>query len=274
MEGLPEPQTPEGSSPSLLSEIERDLLDDVPISTVLRKLIILGGYAGASELRDWASHELQGYIGVPDDQMPKYRIVPAIIQLDAVVPQGTIRHQTIGVHDLPEGFRDEISDDAIFRQGVGELEALVISNDDTKTIQMMLPAAMILANVIDHESGRRDQKVTSIYWAVSTASVTGILDQVRTRMAQMLGELRAVTPAGAALPAPADASRAVSIVIHGKNNRVNFAQATDGGVASTGEDSEPEGRFWTTGRRIGAAAVGVATIAATVIGWLQLQAAG
>ena len=55
---------------------------------------------------------------------------------------------------------------------------------------------------------------------------------------------------------------------------MNFAQATDGGVASTGEDSEPEGRFWTTGRRIGAAAVGVATIAATVIGWLQLQAAG
>lgn len=115
--------------------------------------------------------------------------------------------------------------------------------------------------------------MSSVYWAVSTSAVTGILDQVRTRMAQMLGELRAITPPGASLPTPAEASRAVNIVIHGKNNRVNVANATGGGVASTGEGGEPEGQFWTTGRRIGALVVGVATIAATVIGWLQLQTA-
>lgn len=272
MEGPFESQTPDEPSPSLLSEIERDLLDDVPVSTVLRKLIILGGYAGTSELREWASRELQGYIGVSDDLMPKYRIVPAIIQLDAAVPQGAIRHQTIGVNDLPEGIRDEITDDAIFRQGVGELEAMIITHDESKMIQLMLPGAMIIAKLIDHQSGRRDQKVTSIYWSVSTAAVTGILDQVRTRMAQMLGELRAVTPAGAALPTPADANRAVSIVIHGKNNRVSVAHAADGGIASTGENCEPESRFWTTGRRIGAVVVGAFTIAATVIAWLQFQA--
>lgn len=270
----PEPQAPDASSPSLLSEIERDLLDDVPISTVLRKLIILGGYTGVSELREWASRELQGYVGVADDQMPKYRVVPAIIQIDAVVPQGPIRHQTIAAYDLPEEFREEICEDAVFRHGVGELEAMIDAHDESKTIQMMLPGAMIIAKIMDHNYGRRDQKITSIYWAVSTSSVTGILDQVRTRMAQMLGELRAVTPAGAALPNPADASRVVSVVIQGgKNNRVNVAHATHGGIASTVE-GEKEGRFWTTGRRIGAAVVGACTIAATVIAWLQLQAAG
>ncbi len=94
MEGPPEPSTQDGSSPSLLSEIERDLLDDVPISTVLRKLIILGGYAGASELRDWASHELQGYIGVPDDQMP---IVP-----DRAGHQPARRRRTPGNHQASD----------------------------------------------------------------------------------------------------------------------------------------------------------------------------
>ncbi|PQZ53152.1 MULTISPECIES: hypothetical protein [unclassified Microbacterium] len=269
------PETPktDASPPSLLSEIERDLLDDVPVSTVLRKLIILGGYAGTSELRDWAARELQGYIGVPEDQLPRYRIVPAIIQVDAAVPQGFIKHQTIGVHELPEEIREEISHNATFRQGVGELEAMVITYDESKTVQIMLPGATAIANLIDYSSGRRDQKITAIYWAVSTSAITGLLDQVRTRMAQMLGELRAVTPAGAALPNPVDASKAVSIVIHGKNNRVSVAHAASGGVASTAE-GETEGRFWTTGRRIGAALVGACTIAATVIAWFQFQAGG
>lgn len=262
------------SPPSLLSEIERDLLDNVPISTVLRKLIILGGHTGAGELRDWASRELQGYSGVTEDEMPEHRVVAAIIQIDAAVPQGFIRHQTIGVHDLPEEFRDVITDDVVFRQGVGELEAMIASTDESKMIKMMLPGATYIANVMDRNNGRPNQKITSIYWSVSTSAIAGILDQVRTRMAQMLGELRAVTPAGAALPTSADASRAVSIVIHGKGNRVNVAHASDGGVAATGEGGAPESRFWTTGRRIGAAVVGVCTIAATVIAWLQLQAGG
>jgi len=261
----------EEPQPSLLTEIERDLLDDVPVSTVLRKLIILGGYAGAGELREWASRELQGYVGTDDDHMPQYRKVPAIIQIDGIVGGAMFRHQTIGVHDLPEGIRDELSEQAIFRQGVGELEALIITHEDTKTIRLVLPGEQIITRLMDHAAGLTNQRITNAYWAVSTAALTGVLDQVRTRMAQMLGELRAVTPPGAALPSTADANRAISVVIHGKNNHVHVAHAASGGVASADRAADQEGRFWTTSRRIGAVVVGLCTIAATYFAWLQLQ---
>lgn len=44
--------------PSLLAEVERDLLDGKPLADLLRKCVILGGRSGSHELRDWASKEL------------------------------------------------------------------------------------------------------------------------------------------------------------------------------------------------------------------------
>ena len=45
--------------PDLMAQIERDLLDEKPLDTLLRKLILLGGSAGSPELRNWASVELR-----------------------------------------------------------------------------------------------------------------------------------------------------------------------------------------------------------------------
>ena len=57
--------------------MERDVLSDRPLAETLRKCIVLGGRAGSTELRDWASKELRGYYG--DSALPQYRQVPAII---------------------------------------------------------------------------------------------------------------------------------------------------------------------------------------------------
>ncbi len=53
-----------------MAHIERELLAEKPLDTILRKLILLGGNAGSAELRDWASAELRGYKN--DDELPNY----------------------------------------------------------------------------------------------------------------------------------------------------------------------------------------------------------
>jgi hypothetical protein len=49
---------------NLIDQIERDVSqEDVPVAAALRKVILLGGRVGSTELRDWASRELKGYVG-------------------------------------------------------------------------------------------------------------------------------------------------------------------------------------------------------------------
>ncbi|MGB4137942.1 MAG: hypothetical protein WA971_15355 [Microbacterium sp.] len=256
----------------MLTEIEHDLLDGVPVADVLRKLIILGGRAGSTELRDWASRELRGYADVLVDDLPGYRKVPAIIQMDAVVGPHQVSHQTIDPHELPEPAREHITNQVPFFQGIGEIHAMAESHDESKTVRIALPGERVLAHLIDKASGNPYQHINAIYWSVSTVALEGLVDQVRTRLAELLGELRAVTPTGADVPTAAQAANAVNIVIHGKGNSVHVAHADGNGTSALVERGEiRDGRFWTLGKRVGASVVGLATIAATVIAWWQFQ---
>jgi len=96
---------------------------------------------------------------------------------------------------------------------------------------------------------------------------------VKTRLAELLAELRAVTPAGADVPTAAQATNAVNIVIHGRGSRIQIAQADRDASNSAVEAAPalvPDSPFWTLGRRVGAAIVGVATVAAAVFAAIQI----
>ncbi|MCJ1698032.1 hypothetical protein MT349_19790 [Rathayibacter caricis] len=260
------------TSPSLLAEIERDLLDGAPVADVLRKLIVLGGRAGSSELRGWAATELRGYEDTPVDDLPAYRRIHALIQVDSVSLTAQTSHQTIGVHDLPDEVQPHITNMVPFWQGVGELQAMINGAGSGNSVRIALPGERALAQLMQQANRDPHLYISAIYWAVSTSALHGVLDQVRTRLAELLGELRAATPSTEDVPTPAQAAQAVSIVIHGRNARVQVAQSDREGSAAL--DSSPpgdtRGPFWTIGRRIWGAVIGLATIAATIIAWIQL----
>lgn len=265
--GCNTPRVADKRPPTLLTEIERDLLDGTPIADVLRKLIVLGGRAGSSELRDWASQELRGYLDTAS--LPEYRKVPAPIQLDAVAGHTIIRGQTISPFNLPDVARDVITNRTPFTQGIGEIEELARSADGA--VKIGLPGHSELARIMDAESGRPFQRIDTIYWSVSRAALAGLVDQVRTRLAELLGELRAVTPANADVPTAAQANNAVNVVVHGRGNHVQIAQAHEGGNSSIDETPPPaDSSFWTRGRRLGAILVGIATIAGAVFAAIQI----
>ena len=250
-----------------LGDIERDLLAEKPLEQVLRKLVLLGGAVGSSELRSWASAELRGYVG--ESELPNYRRVNAPLQIDGMVPGAVVRHQTISTMDLPDFVEDEISEVVPLRMGVRELRSMVDEHRDDHIVKLQPPGAALIVRFMNGQDNVNGS-VSALYWSVSTIAIEGVLDQVRTRLAELIAELRSTTPGGQTLPSAAQADNAVNLVVHGSGNHISIAQ---GQGARSSADSLDEGStpFWNKTRMIGGAIVGVATVVATVIAAIQLH---
>jgi hypothetical protein len=258
--------------PSLLAEIERDVLGTVPLADVLRKCVVFGGRAGSIELRDWATRELRGYDGT--DGVPDYRTVAAPIMVEAVTAVAHVNNQRIAPSALPDFVQEHIKEEFQFRQGVGELEALVqhTGADDSGGVKLSLPMAAEIGRVMDQESSDPYQHILSIYWSVSRAAIVGVLDHVRNSLAELVGEIRAGMPDDEGIPPASLVSQAVNVAIHGSKARVvvSAAQSQDEGISSVvGNDAVPEPVFWTRSRRIGAFVAGTASVLGLAVALMQ-----
>lgn len=256
-----------GRRDSLLDEIERDLLDGKPTADLLRKCVVLGGRAGSTELRDWASRELKGY---PDpDGLPDYRVVPAVILLNGVTMRAQINGQRIRPGALPDFTHEHIEERVHLQSGVGELEELVAHSGEA--IKVSLPMAADLAAYMNHESDDPTQQITELYWSVSRSAVAGVVDQIRSALAELIGEMRAALPAGQSEPDAQQAQQAVNIVMKGFS-RVNLNQVqSTGGDASVTQPAPEEPTASLLARvpkSVWGFAVGAATIVAAVYAYL------
>jgi hypothetical protein len=260
---------------SLLAKIETEALDEEgSVAGALRKCVALGGQTESSELRDWATKELRGY--GDDDALPEYRVVAAPIQIDGAKLNGTITGQQIAPSSLPDFVQEKIGEEFKFFGGIGELEELVRSSEQSgEPAKLQLPMGADIARVMTSELGDRGQVILSVYWAISAVSIRGVIDQVRTSLVQLVAELEATTPDDQPLPSPEATTQAVQVVVTGKRSNVTVAtsQARDNGEANVNVDrpSLPESDCWTRARRLGGFFVGVATIAAAVFAYIQLH---
>jgi hypothetical protein len=259
---------------TLLGEIESDLLNGKPLADVLRKVIVLGGRAGSGAMRDWASLELNGYPG-SDEQIPPYRGVPALIQLDGIAGFNQIKGQTVAPMDLPDFVREHIKEYVELPFGVGELEAIVRDHNADKPLRLSLPLAADLARLLSGSSP--NQQITALYWAVSPSSVRGVLDRIRTKLAELVGELSATMPPTQETPSADQATQAIQFVQTGRRSTITVAnaQSTTGGTSTVTQGTEPaadpEPTWWTLSHKIGAFVVGCAVIAGAVFAYLALH---
>jgi hypothetical protein len=198
--------------------------------------------------------------------MPSYRIITAPLMLDAITGNKQVTGQPLASGSLPD-FASELSEQFPVRQGVGELEAWVRAD---KAIHVMIPGAEIIGAHFDRASGNPWQKIHSIYWSISPVVFAGVLDRVKTALAELVGELVVSTP-GDRNPTPEQAAQAVNVAVHGSKARVTVttAQSTGAGTSSVAPTQDDSG-WWTRGRRIGAAIVGVATVVGAVAAVLVL----
>lgn len=261
-----------GDREGLLYEIQRDLLDGKPLADLLRKCIVLGGRANSAELRDWASKELKGYD--LDDEVPPYRTVGATFALDAIVGPRKITGQRISPRDIPSEIvadPESIKEELTIRQGIAEVEQMGRGED---FLNLTFGRASDIVSYMNHKSQEPFQEITALYFRVSATSFLGIVDQVRTALAELLSELEVTVPDSQPAPNQQQAANAVNVAVYGKKSQVGVtsAAASDNSTASvtTPPAEKPkEAGWWTLGRRIGAAVVGVATIGATYIAYVQ-----
>lgn len=247
-----------------LTQIERDLIAGKPLETLLRRLLLIGGAAGSVELREWASAELRGYSS--DIEVPDYRILNAPLQIDGAVPGGYVRHQTISPSELPHFAREELDELVPLRMGIREIQSMVDQHKADHVVQLQPAGATSLVQYMNAK-GMASGRVERLYWSVSTIALEGVIDQVRTRLAELIAELRSATLSGRELPSAVQASNAVNLVINGRGNRVNINQANGGSAITPEAPAAP--RIWTRTRITGAAVVGLATVVATVIAVVQ-----
>lgn len=258
---------------TLIEQIERDALDPkVPVATALRKCIVLGGKSGSEKLRDWATRELKGYDGVHHDDLPSYRVVAAPIQVDAIKGHMQITGQQVSPFFLPEGIREHVGEEVAFREGVGQIEALLKQDE----IKIGLPGASNIATIINGDVGDPYQRIISIYWAVAHPTIEGVIDQIRTALTQLVAELRATMSRSDELPSAEAVNQAVNLIVTGKRARVNVANVQASGSGTTATVSPPaqpeESGFWTRSRKIGAFVVGGVSVAAGVVAIVQFVA--
>lgn len=262
------------ASPSPLAVIQRDLLDGTaPLTRMLQKCVLLANSIGSTDLRDWARLELDGYSGVAD--VPDCRKLHADLCLSAQSGPNTINRQTIDPASLPAKVRElGVGNDVVIRHGIAEIEHMAAQ---TEPINLSIPASETLARILTDNQTNPFVVVTGVFWSVMPVTLHGIVEAVRTRLADLVGEMIRVLPSEDITPPKELADQAVHFVNSGERATivVNTSMAS-GHSTSTATASPPtpaaEESWWKRLRKKGivltliAAAAGVAG----VLNWLHV----
>lgn len=253
-----------GRDRGLLTEIERGALDDnVPLATTLRKCVALGGQAGSTELRRWASRELNGY-KAGDDDLPEWRIVGAVLHIDRHTLRAIIKGQQISPMILPDFARDVIKEECPLRMGVAGLEALCVGSEEF--VHLVPPGASDLVLYMNHQNDNQFEYIERLYWSISTTAIRAVLDRIRTTLVELVAEMRAGMPADVNIPNAETASQAVNVAVHGTRHHVTVTTAQSGSGQTIRPTEERKARSWTRWAKIiGGFIVGLATVIATLI---------
>jgi hypothetical protein len=220
---------------NLLESIQTDIIGAVPLSDVLRKAKILAYRLKNEEFKAWIDHELDGYYGVHLDAMPTYRIIATTSYGDFF--NGVWHHKNspmpMEVFDDDMGHIRDMLNQAIFRQGIRELESLIeqaVANSENG-LRMAWPDA-----ARNYVSSRLegDYQCISAWQALTATPLIGILDTVKNRLLTLTLELADRYPEAAQLdfaaaaknPSSQQVGQVVHLTIHGDHATVNPGSAT------------------------------------------------
>jgi hypothetical protein len=265
----------------LITQIELGALDSaVPLADTLRKVIVLGGQAGSTELRDWASRELRGYDG--ETELPEYRKPVATIHVNAISGNYRITHQRIDPSELPDFVAEQVAEEVPLGQGIGEIEGLLEqARAKGGSVHMSLPMGAAVTRYMNLENanaGMRFQHIDALYWSLSESAIKGVLERVRSTLTELVAEMRSAMPDSDDTPSAAVVEQAVNVAVHGKRSRVTVtaAQASGSGshdVMANGSDpvAVSGGSPW---RKIGAGIGAVTAVLGLLIALAQWQSWG
>lgn len=170
---------------SLIQELQDDILDSkTSLSSILRRAKVLASDLKNEEFKKWVDNELNGYSG-NNKEIPEYRKRTAYNFGHFFGSFGSEANNVpIPMLNLPEPIKKYV-EMLVFAEGVRALESLIESDSDS--IKYLWPADMcaIVADKI-----YEDMVCVSAWKSVSKSNVEQVLDTVRTRLLNVVLELR------------------------------------------------------------------------------------
>jgi hypothetical protein len=157
--------------------------DKQPITTLLRKCIVLAQQLKNHRLRIWANEELNGYNSI--DNLPEYRTISAAATGLFVDPGWARFQQGIPSAALEKEHRN-FAEVVYVTQPVGTLEDTLKSGSCSS---LSFPWS---ANLVAHYQDKllSDWQLFSAHQTVAKSVIAGILDTVRTRVLNMALEIQ------------------------------------------------------------------------------------
>lgn len=157
----------------------------VPLSTILRKCLVLASRLKHDELKSWVINELQGYKGVDNDDLPPYRIIKVTAKGHFLGPLGAqIANQPLPSVVMTAEHRWWATT-AYAAQGVAAYEGM-IAKDASGFAAMSWPADLVLK----YQSSFFDGYALNRAWQeIPMTSLVEIIDTVRTKLLQFALEL-------------------------------------------------------------------------------------
>jgi hypothetical protein len=249
-----------GRKGSLLDQIEDEALDG-DVARALRLSLKLGGQAGSTDLREWASSELNGYSGT---DLPPYRRITAPLMIDGA-NLAYMGSQQISMYHLPEGIRERFPKEIELSHSLPELIALTKGSKGSLRFAPPMSGELLLWMNSQAEYGTGIQ---SIYWQVHSSAIEGVVEVVRTRLIGLIAEIRAGLEPNEEIPSSELTEQAVNVVIRGRGNRVSVAQGAE--QSDVVVDESRSGEQTSRGRKTFLTVVGLAGIAAAIFAGIQV----
>jgi hypothetical protein len=173
---------------TLIKEIQRDIVTDVPVSSILRKVKVLAYDLNSPDLNDWVEKELSGYDNESD--LPKYRKLTGVPVGTFTNGFRTISGQAIPLFNIPEWMR-KWGDVPIYA-GAGEIEALAKLQEaaqhkgDGKPMSVLWPG-----DFLPYLNGQviQDYNCLSAQTIVPLGAHEGVLNAIRDKLLAFVLEL-------------------------------------------------------------------------------------
>lgn len=173
----------------LLYSLRDQMLDESqPLAGLLRKCLLLGAETGSESLRLWARDELNGY--EDDTDIPEYRMLPTPPIMVASMSGNTwSKNISYDRLQLPKSASEVIPEQISLRQPIGELEPL----SERKSISIGGPYLSYAKSLWNAELDVF-QSVYDMSISITGAQITGLLDQVRTQLFEIVADITTGKP--------------------------------------------------------------------------------
>lgn len=159
----------------LLDEIEQGAASDgVPITTLLRKCLILTHRLNSKPATDWVERELNGY--APSDELPGYRKLKMVIKANVV--NYTMKYTGWTVPPAILGKNAEACSECLWKHSAAATDRLLATGEKGGPICLDMGDLMLVLNSSDAIEGQ----VLSAWGEVSNSQVANVLEAVRNRV--------------------------------------------------------------------------------------------